>query len=46
MRELPSNVLLEKTQMMFNWNDYRKQLAAGVKEIGQLNPDTIKGDMS
>jgi len=28
---------------MLNWNDYRKQLAAGVKEIGQLSPDTIKG---
>jgi hypothetical protein len=29
--------------MMLDWNDYRKQLAAGVKEIGQLSPDTIKG---
>ena len=32
--------------MMLDWNDYRKQLAAGVKEIGQLNPDTIKGYMT
>ena len=31
--------------MMLDWNDYRKQLAAGVKEIGQLSPDTIKGYM-
>ena len=29
--------------MMIDWNEYRKQLAAGVKEIGQLSPDTIKG---
>ena len=29
--------------MMLDWNDYRKQLAVGVKEVGQLNPDTIKG---
>ena len=30
---------------MLDWNEYRKQLAAGVKEIGQLSPDTIKGYM-
>ena len=29
--------------MMVDWNEYRKQLAVGVKEIGQLSPDTIKG---
>ena len=29
--------------MMLDWNDYRKQLAAGVKEIGQLSPDAVKG---
>ena len=29
--------------MMLDWNDYRKQLAVGVKEIGQLSPSTIKG---
>jgi AhpD family alkylhydroperoxidase len=29
--------------MMLDWNEYRKQLAAGVKGIGQLSPDTIKG---
>ena len=29
--------------MMLDWNEYRKQLAAGVKEIGQLSPDTIIG---
>lgn len=28
---------------MLDWNDYRRQLAAGVNEIGQLSPDTIKG---
>lgn len=33
----------EDTNMMLDWNEYRKQLAAGVKEIGQLSPDTIKG---
>ena len=31
---------------MLDWNDYRTQLAAGVKEIGQLSPDTIKGYMA
>jgi AhpD family alkylhydroperoxidase len=29
--------------MMLDWNEYRRQLAAGVKEIAQLGPDTIKG---
>ena len=29
--------------MMLEWNEYRKQLAVGVKEIGQLSPDTIRG---
>jgi AhpD family alkylhydroperoxidase len=29
--------------MMLDWNEYRKQLAIGVKEISQLSPDTIKG---
>jgi len=29
--------------MMLDWNEYRKQLAIGVKEVGQLSPDTIKG---
>ena len=29
--------------MMLDWNEYRKQLATGVKELGQLSPDTIKG---
>jgi AhpD family alkylhydroperoxidase len=32
--------------MMLDWNNYRKQLSAGVKEIGQLGPDTIKGYMT
>ena len=32
--------------MMLDWNDYRKQLAAGVKEVGRLSPDTIKGYMA
>jgi AhpD family alkylhydroperoxidase len=32
--------------MMLDWNDYRRQLAVGVKEIGQLSPDTIKGYMA
>src|ERR1700681_3637954 len=32
--------------MMLDWNDYRTQLAAGGKEIGQLSPDTIKGYMA
>src|ERR1700680_4803158 len=29
--------------MMLDWNEYRRQLAVGVKEVGQLSPDTIKG---
>ena len=31
--------------MMLNWNDYRTQLGAGVKEVGQLSPETVKGYM-
>ena len=29
--------------MMLEWNEYRKQLATGVKQVGQLSPDTVKG---
>ena len=29
--------------MMLDWNVYRQQLAVGVKDLGQLSPDTIKG---
>jgi AhpD family alkylhydroperoxidase len=29
--------------MTMDWNEYRKQLTAGVREIGQLSPDTVKG---
>ena len=29
--------------MMLDWNEYRKQLAVSVKDLGQLSPDTIKG---
>jgi AhpD family alkylhydroperoxidase len=29
--------------MMLDWNEYRKQLAAGVKQVGQLSPDTVRG---
>jgi AhpD family alkylhydroperoxidase len=29
--------------MMLDWNEYRKQLIAGVKEVGQLSQDTIRG---
>ena len=32
--------------MMLDWNEYRKQLAVGVKEVGQLSPDTLKGCMA
>jgi AhpD family alkylhydroperoxidase len=29
--------------MMLDWNEYRKQLAAGVKDFGQLSPGTVGG---
>jgi AhpD family alkylhydroperoxidase len=29
--------------MMLDWNEYRKQLTAGVKQLGHLSPDTVKG---
>jgi AhpD family alkylhydroperoxidase len=32
--------------MMLDWNDYRKQLDAGVREVGELSPDTIRGYMA
>jgi AhpD family alkylhydroperoxidase len=28
---------------MHDWNNYRKQLVAGVGEIAKLSPDTVKG---
>jgi AhpD family alkylhydroperoxidase len=34
---------MENTNLMLNWNEYRGQLAAGVKEVGQLSSDTVKG---
>src|ERR1700693_1244979 len=33
----------EDTDMMLDWNEYRKQLGAGVKQVGQLSPATVKG---
>jgi AhpD family alkylhydroperoxidase len=32
--------------MMLDWNEYRKQLAVGVKEVGQISPDTVNGYMA
>ena len=29
--------------MMLDWNEYRGQLAAGVKEVSQLSSDTVRG---
>jgi AhpD family alkylhydroperoxidase len=40
---LASSFDMEDLEMMLDWNDYRQQLTVGVKEIGQLSPDTIKG---
>jgi AhpD family alkylhydroperoxidase len=37
---------MEDTDMMLDWNGYRTQLAAGVKEVGQLSPDTVRGYMA
>jgi AhpD family alkylhydroperoxidase len=34
---------MQDTNMMLDWNEYRKQLGAGVKQMGQLSPDTVKG---
>jgi AhpD family alkylhydroperoxidase len=34
---------MENINMMIDWNEYRGQLAAGVKELGQLSPDTVRG---
>jgi AhpD family alkylhydroperoxidase len=34
---------MENTDLMLHWNEYRRQLAAGVKEVGQLSSDTVKG---
>jgi AhpD family alkylhydroperoxidase len=34
---------MEGTDMMLDWNEYRQQLAAGVREVGLLSPDMVKG---
>jgi AhpD family alkylhydroperoxidase len=34
---------MENIDMMLDWNEYRGQLAAGVKEVGQLSSDTVRG---
>ncbi|MGH8460051.1 MAG: carboxymuconolactone decarboxylase family protein [Stenotrophobium sp.] len=28
---------------MLDWNDYQKQLAANIGQIGKISPDTIRG---
>jgi AhpD family alkylhydroperoxidase len=43
MRYAAAGNTMEKINMMLNWNEYRGQLAAGVKEIGQLSSDTVRG---
>jgi AhpD family alkylhydroperoxidase len=43
VKGLRQQFAVKDNDMMLNWNDYRKQLAVGVKEIGQLSPDAIKG---
>jgi AhpD family alkylhydroperoxidase len=35
--------MMENINMMLDWNEYRQQLAAGVKEISQLSSDTVRG---
>src|ERR1700720_4461146 len=39
----PNRHIKKGANMMLDWNEYRKQLAVGVKELGQLSPDTIRG---
>jgi AhpD family alkylhydroperoxidase len=29
--------------MMLDWNDYRKQLASTIAELGRINADTVRG---
>lgn len=29
--------------MMFNWNEYRRQILARIGELGKLSPDTVRG---
>lgn len=29
--------------MMFDWNDYRKQVGTRIAEIGKISPETIRG---
>jgi len=29
--------------MMLDWNDYQKQLGAGIGELSKLSPDTVRG---
>jgi AhpD family alkylhydroperoxidase len=31
--------------MMLDWNEYRRQVVAGVGEIGRLSPDIVRGSM-
>jgi AhpD family alkylhydroperoxidase len=32
--------------MMLDWNDYQKQLGAGIGELSKLSPDTVRGYMT
>ena len=33
----------ETDMSMLDWNEYHKQVLAGVGEIGRMSPDTVKG---
>lgn len=32
--------------MMLDWNDYQKQIGAGLGELSKLSPDTVRGYMT
>jgi alkylhydroperoxidase/carboxymuconolactone decarboxylase family protein YurZ len=32
--------------MMLDWNEYHKQVGAGIGELARLSPDTVRGYMT
>jgi AhpD family alkylhydroperoxidase len=35
--------LIEKEQLMLNWNEYHKELLTQIGEIAGISPDTVRG---
>src|SRR5271163_236729 len=42
----PRTYQQERSQMMIAWNEYQQQLTAGISDMAELSPDTVRGYMT